>query len=95
VLTRLAAAVVYPVLLRFRGRIDPRHYNGATLVGLKGVVVKSHGGADLIAFANALRRAHTEVEHGVLDRISQRIAEMHAIAPRANGDTPGPLRAHA
>jgi glycerol-3-phosphate acyltransferase PlsX len=94
-LTRFAAAVVYPVLMRFRGRIDPRRYNGATLVGLKGVVVKSHGGADVLAFTNALRRAYTEVEHGVLDRISQRIAEMHAPAPSGNGDTTGPLRAHA
>jgi glycerol-3-phosphate acyltransferase PlsX len=93
--TRFAAAVVYPVLMAFRSRIDPRRYNGATLVGLKGVVVKSHGGADVLAFTNALRRAYTEVEHGVLDRISQRIAEMHAVAPGGNGDGTGPLRAHA
>jgi glycerol-3-phosphate acyltransferase PlsX len=93
--TRFAAAVVYPVLMAFRSRIDPRRYTGATLVGLKGVVVKSHGGADVLAFTNALRRAYTEVEHGVLDRISQRIAEMHAVAPGGNGDGTGPLRAHA
>ena len=54
-LTRIAAAVVYPVLMSFKRRIDPRRYNGATLVGLKGVVVKSHGGADAFAFANALQ----------------------------------------
>jgi phosphate acyltransferase len=95
VLTRLAAAVVYPVLMSFRSRIDPRRYNGATLVGLKGVVVKSHGGADAFAFTNALARAYAEVEHAVLDRISQRIAETPALAPPGNGDSPGPLRAHA
>jgi glycerol-3-phosphate acyltransferase PlsX len=93
-LTRLAAAVAYPVLMRFKRRIDPRRYNGATLVGLKGVVVKSHGGADALAFANALRRAHAEVEHGVLDKIAQRIAEMPAVRPSQDGGASGALRAH-
>ena len=88
--TRIAAAVVYPVLMSFKRRIDSRRYNGATLVGLKGVVVKSHGGADAFAFANALRRAAAEVEHGVLEKIAQRIAEMPHIAP-----VDDPLRAHA
>ena len=94
VLTKLAAAVVYPVLMSFKSRIDPRRYNGATLVGLKGVVVKSHGGADVLAFTNALSRAFAEVEHGVLDRIAQRIAETPAHARRPDPDA-GPLRAHA
>ncbi|HEX6138678.1 MAG TPA: phosphate acyltransferase PlsX [Casimicrobiaceae bacterium] len=93
-LTKLAAAVVYPLLMRFKRRIDPRRYNGATLVGLKGVVVKSHGGADVFAFVNALKRAHAEVEHGVLDRIAQRISEMPHMRP-SDGGEPGPLRAHA
>jgi glycerol-3-phosphate acyltransferase PlsX len=62
--------------MAFKRRIDPRRYNGATLVGLKGVVVKSHGGADALAFQYALAKAHTEVAHGVLDRIAQRIAAM-------------------
>src|SRR5690242_3324772 len=92
-LTRLAAGVAYPVLMRFKRRIDPRRYNGATLVGLKGVVVKSHGGADALAFANALRRAHAEVEHRVLDKIAQRIAEMPAVQP--SQDDGGAWRAHA
>jgi glycerol-3-phosphate acyltransferase PlsX len=93
-LTRVAAAVVYPVLMSFKRRIDPRRYNGATLVGLRGVVVKSHGGADVFAFANALTRAAAEVEHGVLDKIAQRIAEMPHMRP-SDDDEPGPLRAHA
>jgi phosphate acyltransferase len=75
-LTKLAALVVYPVLSKFKRRIDPRRYNGATLVGLKGVVVKSHGGADVFSFRNALLKAHAEVAEGVLDRIAQRIAAM-------------------
>jgi glycerol-3-phosphate acyltransferase PlsX len=94
VLTRVAAAIVYPVLASFKRRIDPRRFNGATLVGLKGVVVKSHGGADAFAFTNALRRAAAEVEHGVLEKIAQRIAEMPQTR-RVDGDEPGPLRAHA
>jgi glycerol-3-phosphate acyltransferase PlsX len=93
-LTRIAAAVVYPVLMAFKRRIDPRRYNGATLVGLKGVVVKSHGGADAFAFANALRRAAAEVEHGVLEKIAQRISEMPQGRP-SDDDGSGPLRAHA
>ena len=99
-LTRLAALVAYPVLMAFKRRIDPRRYNGATLVGLKGVVVKSHGGADVQAFVNALRRAHAEVEHGVLDRIAQRIAGMHvaaggpAVSAESTGPS-GPAAAHA
>ncbi|HLX31047.1 MAG TPA: phosphate acyltransferase PlsX [Casimicrobiaceae bacterium] len=93
--TRLAASVVYPVLMSFRSRIDPRRYNGATLVGLRGVVVKSHGGADRLAFATALSRAYAEVERGVLDRIAQRIAETPSGATGPDRDASGPLRAHA
>ena len=95
VLTKLAAAVVYPVLMSFKSRIDPRRYNGATLVGLKGVVVKSHGGADALAFRTAISRAHAEVEHAVLARIAQRIAETPALAPRPGDDASNALRAHA
>jgi glycerol-3-phosphate acyltransferase PlsX len=80
-LTKLAALVAYPVLMAFKRRIDPRHYNGATLVGLKGVVVKSHGGADAVAFRVALDKAYTEVAHGVLERIAQRISAMPAVTP--------------
>ena len=75
-LTRVAAAIAYPVLKSFGRRIDPRRYNGATLIGLKGVVVKSHGGADVVAFRNALHKAHAEASEGVLERIAQRMAEM-------------------
>jgi glycerol-3-phosphate acyltransferase PlsX len=84
-LTKLAAMVSYPVLLAFKHRIDPGRYNGATLVGLKGVVVKSHGGADAHAFEFALRKAYTEVAEGVLDKIAQRMAAMPPMAPAAEG----------
>jgi glycerol-3-phosphate acyltransferase PlsX len=77
-LTRAAALVALPVLKAFKKRIDPRRYNGATLVGLRGVVVKSHGGADAFSFRHALAKAHAEVEQGVLERIAERMAAMPA-----------------
>ena len=76
--TKLAALVVSPVVSGFKRRIDHRRYNGATLVGLRGVVVKSHGGADALSFRTALVKAHAEVTAGVLDRIAQRIAVVPA-----------------
>jgi len=87
-LTKLAAMFAYPALKGFKRRIDPRRYNGATLVGLRGVVVKSHGGADALAFGYALAKAYTEVDHGVQDRIAQRIAAMPARAPAETGTIP-------
>jgi glycerol-3-phosphate acyltransferase PlsX len=87
VLSKIAAGIAYPVLMRFKRRIDPRRLNGATLVGLKGVVVKSHGGADALAFKHAIIKAHAEIEAGVLDRIAQRIAAMPSAAL---GETPAP-----
>jgi glycerol-3-phosphate acyltransferase PlsX len=84
-LTRLAALIAYPVLMAFKRRIDPRRYNGATLIGLMGVVVKSHGSADILAFKHALLKAYTEATHGVLDKIAQRMAAMPSVAP-ADGE---------
>jgi glycerol-3-phosphate acyltransferase PlsX len=84
-LTKLAALLAYPVLAAFKRRIDPRRYNGATLIGLKGVVVKSHGGADQLAFGYALRKAHAEAARGVLDSIAHQIAAMQALSVPAPG----------
>ena len=67
------------MLRGLKRRFDPRVHNGATLVGLKGVVVKSHGGADAFAFKQALKKAYAEVSHGVLDRITQRMAAVPAL----------------
>jgi glycerol-3-phosphate acyltransferase PlsX len=79
---RMAIALTaLPVLNAFKRRIDPRRYNGATLIGLRGVVVKSHGSADALAFKHALRKAHAEVAHGVLERIAQRLASVPARSP--------------
>ena len=73
-LTRLAALVAMPVIAQFRRKIDPRRYNGASLLGLRGIVIKSHGGADVLAFANAIGIAIKEVHVGVPQRISQQVA---------------------
>ncbi len=78
-LTKLAALVAYPVLAWFKRRID-RRYNGATLIGLRGVVVKSHGGTDVLGFQHAIAKAHAEVAEGVLQRITERIAAMPVLA---------------
>jgi glycerol-3-phosphate acyltransferase PlsX len=74
-LAKLAALVALPVLNRLRRRIDPRHYNGAPLVGLRGVVVKSHGGTDAVGFANAIAIAKKEAQAGVAGRIALRVEQ--------------------
>jgi len=83
VFTKLAGFLAMPALRAFRGRIDPRKYNGASLVGLRGIVVKSHGNADRIAFRHAIETAQREVEHAVLHRIGERVAEVFAAAESA------------
>jgi len=74
ILTKLVAILALPVLNAFKKRFDPRRYNGASLVGLRGIVVKSHGNADQVSLANAIRVAMLEVEQGVPDRIGQRVS---------------------
>ncbi|MDQ5920298.1 MAG: phosphate acyltransferase [Pseudomonadota bacterium] len=66
-LSKLMAVISYPVLNRVKQRLDPRKYNGAVLLGLNGLVIKSHGGADEIAFYYALEQAYHEVNAGVLN----------------------------
>lgn len=73
-LTKLSSIVAIPVIKAFRRRVDPRRYNGATLVGLRGIVVKSHGSADIFAFETAIERAAAEVKNGVLKRIEEMMA---------------------
>jgi glycerol-3-phosphate acyltransferase PlsX len=73
-LTKLVALIAMPVLTNFKKHVDHRRYNGATLLGLKGIVVKSHGSADVFSFANALDRAAEEARTGVLARITERVA---------------------
>ena len=72
-LTRAAGLVALPVLKGLRRKIDPRRYNGASLLGLRGIVIKSHGGADVMAFNNAISIAKKAVFTHVPDRIASRV----------------------
>jgi glycerol-3-phosphate acyltransferase PlsX len=84
--TKVLALFAYPAIRRFRRRVDHRRYNGAALLGLRGIVVKSHGSADRLAFKTALNRAASEVQHGVIERIGEEIARLNAqVAPAAPG----------
>ncbi len=77
-LAGLGYLLARPALGKLRRRIDPRRYNGAMLVGLNGIVVKSHGGTDALGFANAISVAIDMVQHGFIDQIraeAQRVSE--------------------
>ena len=74
ILTKIAALLAYPVLTAFKNRVDHRRYNGAALLGLRGLVFKSHGSADELAFENALNRAYDAARNQLLDRVRDRIA---------------------
>ena len=70
---RLASVISMPVLRSIRRKIDPRRYNGASLLGLRGIVIKSHGGADRVSFAHALEEAIVEVEKNIPARITSQL----------------------
>lgn len=73
VFTRLAGLIALPILKKFRRDMDPRRYNGASLLGLRGIVVKSHGGADEIAFENAIYIAEKEIHANIPQRIGDQV----------------------
>ena len=93
VLTKLAALAALPVLGRFKHRVDHRRYNGAALLGLRGLVFKSHGSADAFAFEQALNRAYDAARNGLLDRVQHRIRATLAALPAAEpaADAAGPV----
>ena len=73
IFTKFAAIVAYPVLTAFKSRMDHRHYNGAALLGLQGLVFKSHGSADAFAFERAINRAYDAARNGLLEKVRERI----------------------
>lgn len=75
-LTKLLALTAMPVLKKVIHRMDPRRLNGATLLGLNGVVIKSHGGADQLAYFSAIKEALLEAEKNVPERIGQQVAQV-------------------
>lgn len=76
-LTKLMALCALSVLKSFKKRLDPRRYNGASFLGLRGIVVKSHGGADQVAFLSAIHVAIEEARSGVLRRITEQLEIEH------------------
>jgi len=80
-LTKAMALCALPVLKSFKKRLDPRRYNGASFLGLRGIVVKSHGGADKVAYLSAIHVAIEEARSGVLRRIAEQL-EIEHIQPK-------------
>lgn len=74
--TKFCGLIALPVINAFRHRVDYRRYNGASLLGLRGIVVKSHGSADSYAFGFAIERAFEEVRNGMLHGIEERMASI-------------------
>lgn len=77
-LTRMAGLIALPVIRAFKRKMDPRRYNGASLLGLNGVIIKSHGSADVFAFEQALIRGVDEVRGGLLRRIAEQVGAYQA-----------------
>ncbi|MGA8515556.1 MAG: phosphate acyltransferase PlsX [Burkholderiaceae bacterium] len=73
IFTKLAAIVAYPVLNALKSRVDHRRYNGAALLGLRGLVFKSHGSADAYSFAQALGKAYDAANHNLLGKVQARL----------------------
>jgi len=69
ILTKLAGLLAMPVIKALRSRLDNRRYNGATLLGLKGIVIKSHGSADIYSYAQAINEGYLEVQHQVTEKL--------------------------
>ncbi len=100
-LTKAAALMAMPVLKRFKGRVDHRRFNGAALLGLRGLVFKSHGSADQLAFETALNRAYDAARNRLIDRVHDRIiatlqskpvsVDAAELAQMASGDKATPV----
>ncbi len=88
ILTRTAAILAYPVLIAFKNRLDHRLYNGAALLGLRGLVFKSHGSADAFAFEQALNRAYDAARNNLLDQVQARIAHAAPLLARPEQAVP-------
>ncbi|MES2880203.1 MAG: phosphate acyltransferase PlsX [Pseudomonadota bacterium] len=76
ILTKMAAIAAYPIISALKKRMDHRRYNGGALLGLRGLVFKSHGSADELAFEFALARAYDAARNNLLDRVRVRIAHL-------------------
>jgi phosphate acyltransferase len=87
--SRLAGLIAMPVLKRFKQSMDHRRYNGACLLGLNGIVFKSHGSADTYAFQCALQRAYEAASHGLIERLKQSMPKAPATVSLVNSQEAG------
>ena len=91
IFTKIAAIAAYPVISSLKKRMDHRRYNGGALLGLRGLVFKSHGSADEVAFEYALKRAYDAARNNLLDRVQVRIAHaaplLVAMTPSVHNDS--------
>lgn len=87
IFSKFAAIVSYPVLKALKKRFDKGQYNGAPLLGLRGLVLKSHGSADAFAFEQALNRAYDAAHHHLLERLQERIAHAAPLLAQANASS--------
>ena len=91
IFTKIAAIAAFPVISALKKRMDHRRYNGGALLGLRGLVFKSHGSADEVAFEYALKRAYDAARNNLLDRVQVRIAHMApllvAMTPSVHNDS--------
>ena len=85
-ITRLAGLIALPVIRAFKRKMDPRRFNGATLLGLNGIIIKSHGSADVYAFEQAILRAIEEVRGGLLRRIADQVGSHNGQETAAKGE---------
>lgn len=74
IFTKITGIIAYPVLKMFKQSLDPRMFNGASFIGLRGLIIKSHGGADSLAFQTAIHLAEVEIEHNVTRNIIDKVA---------------------
>jgi glycerol-3-phosphate acyltransferase PlsX len=88
-LTKVMAVLALPVLMRFKKRVDHRQYNGAALLGLRGLVIKSHGSADAYGFEWAIKRGYDAVKNGVLERLARAMEENAGSLEQAARDASG------
>lgn len=87
IFTKMAGLIAMPVLNGFKRRVDSRRYNGASFLGLKGIVLKSHGSADEFAFLCAIERAAEEARGGMLHHITEHIEKAHLASQKLAEDT--------
>ena len=91
IFTKMVAIVAYPVLSAFKRRVDYKRYNGAALLGLRGLVFKSHGSADAFSFEQAMIRAYDAARNQLLDRVQKRIAHAAPLLMQAAETVPEPV----